>query len=940
MKKIYAFMLLILSVIVLVSCGGNGNNPTTVSTVNPNTTTTEPVTTTTISGTTTIGTTTSRISEQFTYDNTDTSNLPVVATTKIRIHYRRTDNTGNYENYEKWYAYLWDSQNGQAGDWHMFNKYDDFGVWQDVELTAVAGEKKSNLFGILIATKNWTKDVSNDRYVNIEATSPGGIQHIYLRQSTDKIFYTYQSATSNSVKYARMSDSQTIRVVFSLIDNDFVPDKSKFGVKIDGQSTVEYTIADYNKKSKLSVISMNNKLDITKTVKVSYKFSDDVVDEVDLLITNYFDSDEFVTNYTYNGDDLGVTFDNEANPTKTTFKVWAPTSTRMTLNLYDSSDYRTSTTPTESVQMTRGAKGVWSYTVNRDLSNTTYYTYTVTNVKGTHEVVDPYAKSVGLNGRRGMVVNFTKLNQQIANWASDEIPNYGELSDAMIYEIHVRDMTINPNSGVSENNRGKFLGLTETGTTYTKNGVTVKTGLDHLKELGITHVQIQPFYDYSSVDEETTNTVMSKTNYNWGYDPLNYNALEGSYSTDPTDGLCRIIEFKQMVMALHNAGIGITMDVVYNHTSSLDTSNFELLVPYYYHRFENNGSAYNGSGCGNEMASERVMVRKFMRESCEFWTEEYHLSGFRFDLMGLLDNQTMIDIYQDCKDIYSKVLVYGEPWTGGTSKLVSGTDSSKLSSQQTVQSSLSQTYFYQDGNYVGAFNDVIRNAVRGENNPGAGFVQSGLNAASILSGVAGTFNSRNSTINPGQVINYVSCHDNYTLYDQLVQTKGSRDLNKMYSQAEFIVFTSQGVAFMQEGEDFMRTKAYTDESGTTKYEGNSYNVGDYINSMDYELKVDNIEMFNFFKELIRVRKNTALLTLSTREEINTCLKDLSSTGGRVSYTLEDDNDKYIIIHTYGALTFELDGEYEVVLSNVELEQSSYTASITLQDNQSIILKRK
>ena len=229
-----------------------------------------------------------------------------------------------------------------------------------------------------------------------------------------------------------------------------------------------------------------------------------------------------------------------------------------------------------------------------------------------------------------MIVNFDQINEELLTWNADECPEYGNAVDASIYEIHVRDMTINPNSGVSENNRGKFLGLAEEGTTYKKNDLTVTTGLDHLAELGITHVQIQPYYDYSSVDETTMDNTMGDDNYNWGYDPLNYNCLEGSYSTNPVDGAVRIKEFKKMVMALHNKGINIIMDVVYNHTSALEGSNFEKLVPYYYHRTKVSGVAYNGSGCGNEMASDRVMVNKFVRDSIKFWTSEYHLGGYRF----------------------------------------------------------------------------------------------------------------------------------------------------------------------------------------------------------------------------------------------------------------------------------------------------------------------
>ena len=287
-------------------------------------------------------------------------------------------------------------------------------------------------------------------------------------------------------------------------------------------------------------------------------------------------------------------------------------------------------------------------------------------------------------------------------------------------------------------------------------------------------MQLQPIYDYSSVDETRSGNEMSRDNYNWGYDPLNYNVLEGSYSTDPYDGYNRILEFKKMVMAMHEAGISINMDVVYNHTSSSENSNLNLLVPYYYYRTKANGAFYNGSGCGNELASERYMVNKFFRESCRFWIEEYHLSGFRFDLMGLIDNQTMIDIYNDCQDLDPHIMIYGEPWTGGSSKLKAGISESALTEQTTVQESLAQDFFCGRGVLVGAFNDVIRNAIRGGNNPGKGYVQGSSSDASLIAMcLAGKFSDgtvKTQAIDPGQVLNYVSCHDNYTLYDQLAQT--------------------------------------------------------------------------------------------------------------------------------------------------------------------------
>ena len=381
--------------------------------------------------------------------------------------------------------------------------------------------------------------------------------------------------------------------------------------------------------------------------------------------------------------------------------------------------------------------------------------------------------------------------------------------------------------------------------------------------------------------------------------------------TDDYDGNVRIKEFKQMVMAMHEEGLNINMDVVYNHTSSSERSNFNLLVPGYYYRTKSDGSFYNGSGCGNEFSSERSMGRKFIVDSVKFWTNEYHLSGYRFDLMGLIDNQTMIDVYNECHKLYSDIMVYGEPWTGGTSKLGGGVDETKLNNQQTVQGSLAQSYFAGNNVLVGAFADGMRNAVRGDNNPGTGWVQGAVNASNqnnLVAAAKGLFNTTATTVSPQQVLNYVSCHDNYTLYDQLIQTnKNNHDFNNMYSQAEAIVFASQGIAFMQEGEDFLRTKEY-EEEGKTKYSGNSYNVGDFINNMDYDLKIKNLNMFETFKELIKVRKTTPELRLSTREDINNkvAIGKNDATTGNISVNIKkvDDSSKNIlVIHALNAFEY-------------------------------------
>ena len=869
------------------------------------------------------------------------------ATDAIRFHYHRKNDDGTRSVYRKWQIWAWDITNGGNGSAHTFTHYDDYGVYVDINLNEIS-DKQIKVLGFIVAiTSDWTKDVGVDRDIEIPEKAKGGKLDVYLMTGIEKIYYDEASPLKNSISMAVLmpTSASLVRTYFNII-NDFKFNKDKVSVKVNDEPVTDFTVGEYNEQRKYFEISFKNDLDLAKNMVIYYEFDANWIDAIKVNTYLYFDNENFAAQYTYEGNDLGVTFDNDYAPTKTTFKVWAPTSSKVVLNIYENGNYLEENPTVNHYEMVKGEKGVFSYTANSDLTNK-YYTYTVTNSMGTNEVVDPYAKSAGVNGRRGMVVNFAKLNQTISGWASDKRPEYGNsTTDASVYEIHVRDMTINPNSNVSAANRGKFLGLAEKNTSYTKDGVTVSTGLSHMKELGVTHVQIQPFYDYSSVDETKDTSVMSENNYNWGYDPLNYNALEGSYATDAYDGNVRIKEFKQMVMAMHEEGLNINMDVVYNHTSSSERSNFNLLVPGYYYRTKSDGSFYNGSGCGNEFSSERSMGRKFIVDSVKFWTSEYHLSGFRFDLMGLIDNQTMIDVYNACHELYPNIMVYGEPWTGGSSKLGGGVDENKLSNQQTVQGSLAQSYFAGSNVLVGAFADGMRNAVRGDNNPGTGWVQGVVNSSNqnnIVAAIKGLFNTGTTTVSPQQVLNYVSCHDNYTLFDQLIQTnKDNRHFDNMYSQAEAIVFASQGVAFMQEGEDFLRTKEYEDE-GKTKYSGNSYNVGDFINNMDYDLKIKNLKMFETFKEMIKVRKLTPELRLSTREEINNkvAIAKNDATTGNITFNIKKVNDSsknILVIHALNAF------EHSAVNGTILFDNtatfapnSAINGAINLIDNQTLII---
>ena len=366
--------------------------------------------------------------------------------------------------------------------------------------------------------------------------------------------------------------------------------------------------------------------------------------EKPVVPTKIFDSDYFIDNYTYDGDDLGAVI----NGNTTTFKVWAPTASKVVLNLFSAGNGGEAY---KNVEMTKGDKGVWSHTEN--CGHGTYYTYSVTTSVGTQEAVDPYAKAAGLNGNRGMVVDLAKTNPTA--WKQDNFSTgIDSYSDAIIWEVHVRDFS---NKIASSQYKGKYLAFTEKGLV---NEFGQPIGIDYLVELGITHVHLLPVYDYQTVDEANPDS-----QFNWGYDPKNYNVPEGSYSTNPYDGAVRIMEYKQMVQALHEAGIGVIMDVVYNHTYDANSS-FNKIVPYYYYRYTATGANSSASGCGNDTASERYMFGKFMVDSVSYWIEEYDLDGFRFDLMGLHDLQTMQEVESAVHNVDPEALIYGEGWTMGS----------------------------------------------------------------------------------------------------------------------------------------------------------------------------------------------------------------------------------------------------------------------------------
>lgn len=547
---------------------------------------------------------------------------------------------------------------------------------------------------------------------------------------------------------------------------------------------------------------------------------------------------------TYNGDDLELSVNSQG----VKFTLWSPEATAAQVLIYPTDR---NSSPTDTIIMSKGENGTWR--ANFPGNNYgKFYTFRIQHGgKWLKETPGVWAKAVGTNGERAAIVDFSTTNP--AGWENDKGPAVKNINDAIIYEMHHRDFSMHPSSGIV--NKGKFIALTENGT---KSILGDKTGIDHLKELGITHVHILPSYDYNSVDE----TQLPSNNYNWGYDPLNYNAPEGSYSTNPANPTARITEMKQMIKALHDAGIGVVMDVVYNHTANNDDSNFSLTAPGYYYRYRPDGTYSDASGCGNETASDHQQMRDFIVNSVKYWAKEYHIDGFRFDLMAIHDTETMNEVAKALKEINPSIFVYGEGWTAGDSPL------------PLERRALKENVSKMDG--IAVFSDDIRDAIKGHYSNAAdrGFAtgKPGNEETVKIGIVASTahpqvdYSKGNNSkfayaTSPKQIINYVSCHDDLTLTDKLAKSmpEASEAARQRAARlAQTIVFTSQGTPFMFAGEEVFRDK---------KGVHNSYKSPDSINAIDWSLKNKNADQFHYYQGLIKLRKAHPAFRMTTADEI-------------------------------------------------------------------------
>lgn len=583
-----------------------------------------------------------------------------------------------------------------------------------------------------------------------------------------------------------------------------------------------------------------------------------------------YNSPDFEKNYYYSGE-LGAIY----TPQATTFRVWAPLADDVSLCLYTQGS---GGNVIQKHTLHQTGRGVWELELPGDYEGI-YYTYEISNFGVSTETADPYAKAAGVNGRRSMVVDLSKTNPP--GWENDMVQRPEHQTDAIVWEVHVGDFSNDPNCGVRKEWRGKYLAFTETDTTL-PDGKT-PTCLNYLKKLGITHVQLMPVYDYGSVDESQPGKA-----FNWGYDPLNYNVPEGSYSTDPFHGQTRIFEFKKMIAALHQAGIGVVMDVVYNHTFEGPGSWFHRTVPYYYHRTTPDGKFADGSACGNEIASERCMCRKYILDSVRYWAEEYHIDGFRFDLMGLIDVETMNCIRDELDKLPNgkKILMYGEPWYASAPSMRAGS----LPADKAHLTLLHPR--------IGAFCDNTRDAIKGDVffRHKKGFVQGNLKLendikASLQGWTRSDFAEPIASA-PTQIVSYVSAHDNLTLWDKLIaSTKRGRIytaydeeivcLNKLCA---VLYLMAQGMPFLQAGEEFGRTKRGMD---------NSFRAPAERNRLDWKRTLEFSDLLNYYRGLIEIRLAFPMLRDSTSRAAGK-MKFADSVPGTVAFTLIDDKDIILV----------------------------------------------
>jgi pullulanase len=789
----------------------------------------------------------------------------------------------------------------------------------EVDLKNDTRYQGSTAVGIIIKRgTGWSgaREPGGDRIIDLSKVSvSNGVGNVYFVQEDVNIYYSISEAdTSDKVLDAAFDANNKINIYATLPPTKTLVYSN--GVKVQefgAQTTYHYTIT-------------LDQFDINKQYEIELHFGNKVSARYGVSLRNLYSTTIFEDAFHYDGD-LGVIYSKE----KSIFRLWSPISEQANLLLYHqghpefdrNGKANVEKDPYERLQMTNIGKGTWEVEVNGDLAGK-YYTFEVAYNNQTHEFVDPYAYSTGANGLRAQVVDFSKTNPK--KWSYNSRPNtITNMTDYILYELHVRDLTTHSSWGGNPDHAGTFLGVAESGTSYTDdNGLTVTTGLDHLAELGINAVHFLPIFDFGYIDETKIDdeNYMSVHGFNWGYMPYNFNTPEGSYSTNPFDGYVRVKELKEMIQALHNKNIRVVMDVVYNHTGETAGSQFEKSMPGYYFRQNADGSYSNGSGTGNETASERSMFRKYMVDSVKFWATEYNISGFRFDLMALHDVETMNQIRQAVNKIDPTIILYGEPWMGGDSPL-----DEKIRVDKNNMSKVSDN--------IASFNDNTRNAIKWDWNKGI----TELNVLnSIRYGIAGGVmldyaNAQDNVASfhhePHKIINYVSAHDDETLRDfnYIKNTNDDETLELLQKQSNTFILTSQGIPFLHAGVDFMRSKPVTEADGATSdnrvvkgTSGNSYNLPDTVNQLNWENKAKYYDVYNYYRHLIAFRRIMPSLRLNSPEAIKQRLEFIDPENNKqLMYRIKGDDNTpdIVVVHTNKSFgSFTTDKDYIRITNNM------------------------
>ena len=822
---------------------------------------------------------------------------------EIQVHYYRADG-----DYTDWEVHMWNGVESLSST-RAFE--DDEVTYDGVTYAKTAtyyADASDTWVGFIIKKPDWTKDPDGDRKIDLSDVT-GGIVHVYAVSgsaledfATDKSEATLGAKITAAV-YDQTAETLTVTVSYPL-DEEATVDTFKLEGP-DGEMTITGVTAidEYNYD-----VQFEGEITEDNVYTVYFQGVPCVV-----TVPNLYSTEEWEAEYTYTGNDLGATWSEES----TTFRVWAPTATKVDLNLYSTGDAADDSW-LFSYSMQPDVNGTWVVTVNSDL-NGVYYTYSVTRKGETVEACDPYARTTGVNGNRAMVIDLDSADPE--GWEKDDYVTVDNYTDAVIWELHVRDFSIDASSGME--NKGKYLAFTETGTTVP--GTDISTGVDYMVELGVNYVHLLPVYDINSVDETVGG-------YNWGYDPKNYNVPEGSYSTDPYNGEVRVNEFKQMVQSLHEAGIGVVMDVVYNHVADAGSFCFNQIVPGYFSRIQDDGSYQSNSGCGNDTASERSMVSKYIVDSVLYWAEEYHIDGFRWDLVGLIDYDTINAVMEAVHEVNPEIIFYGEGW-----EMCSWTTKDGYVEKMTIQNN--DEYVNTEVGTFAFFNDTIRNVIHGGvfTATDKGFVAGNVSAdtyQTVVDGYMGnsTWGSAGGTVDtPLQTVNYASCHDNYTLFDNL--TIDAMDMTgltaeevaeyaqDMNSLAAAYYITAQGVPFMQAGEEMLRSKP--DDQQENGYNHNSYASGDEINSIKWSSLEDELvaQTHDYYQGLIAFRAAHDALRMTNEEAVLAAMSALETDSTNVVAILNQggngEDAEIVSIFNAGAETATVtlpEGEWNVYVN--------------------------